>query len=860
MGAELARKRAGDKTETGMSEQQLREYASKPLKKSSTNGKKTGKKTRTKITVKSGLPKPTNLKMQDPNTSKPNKQPVKNVGVKNSADINSMLKKSFSVLVPEIVKEMEKDIEKSGIDIQKIGPVMAGLLGFGAGKLLSSESAKTKKVNPKKDVDVKKVLPAALTALGSRANAGLTNTIGQTGRDVVVGAGKQAAISEGARKISETLHPDENKMQKSIKKGVGGALAGGAVGNVAGRYLEANPQKLNYQGPNRIVPLSTLAGAGLGSMGQDYLVGKKKKKKLFASQQNEPSPYEEKFEDVPEVEEEEVKSMKKSIKKSSLQKSIDEAIDHAFKKATNVISGDSETASVKPGKKTVSGAQMRDSKDNTYTAGAKPIPVSKCVNEFDNTATNMNRKYSSEVNTKRSKINSGTLQGPKKVKLAGVKPMQKSVNIRKDNIGGRVGEIGNKVADAASGAIVGEGTKVAGRVGSGMADAASKMKPRNAALIGAGIGAATAPKGKRLKRALIGAGLGYGAKLAYDKWGKPTTTTPAATPEPEGGAMDYSPLAPKQPAEQAKAPASAAKVNYEAPKQNLILPGDPQFKSMKKSIKKSVKKSAPISSYPAQQQQAVVSRRIQQPGLGGVSARNAQKIIDAQTKAQALKTLGVSKAVDTYTTNSVPANPGSTTKGIKCKTCGSTDMADNGRHFTCENCGNSFKKSFLTQDNSVLTSTQKKTVRDSKNYHEEINDTLTRKRPEMEKSELDMAKSQASLRVEKAIFFLNGYEPMGDDKVKKSFHGQIPELMSNIETRPPLDWWEKAIKKASVFTEDPVSYATNLWYDINKAVAEPIEGKFNPYRKGEENQISDGTRLDVSDLAGKGKSEITETL
>lgn len=35
MGAELARKRAGKSTETGMSETQLREFASKPIRKSS---------------------------------------------------------------------------------------------------------------------------------------------------------------------------------------------------------------------------------------------------------------------------------------------------------------------------------------------------------------------------------------------------------------------------------------------------------------------------------------------------------------------------------------------------------------------------------------------------------------------------------------------------------------------------------------------------------------------------------------------------------------------------------------------------------------------------------------------------------
>jgi hypothetical protein len=173
----------------------------------------------------------------------------------------------------------------------------------------------------------------------------------------------------------------------------------------------------------------------------------------------------------------------------------------------------------------------------------------------------------------------------------------------------------------------------------------------------------------------------------------------------------------------------------------------------------------------------------------------------------------------------------------------------------------SVKKSFLTPDNSVLTSTQKKTVRDNKEYHEEINDVLTRKEPQMERSELDMAKSQASLSVEKAVFFLNGYEPMDDNSVKKSFHGQIPEIMKSAETRPPLTWWEKAIKKATTFSEDPVDYATNLWYgNINKAVAEPIDSKISPKKKGEDEQISDGTRCDTSDLVGKDKSETTETL
>jgi hypothetical protein len=123
-----------------------------------------------------------------------------------------------------------------------------------------------------------------------------------------------------------------------------------------------------------------------------------------------------------------------------------------------------------------------------------------------------------------------------------------------------------------------------------------------------------------------------------------------------------------------------------------------------------------------------------------------------------------------------------------------------------------------------------------------------------------MAKSQASLRVAKAIFYLKGYEPMDDSSVKKMFHGQIPEIMKYTEARPPQDWMEKAIKKSSGFAEDPIKYSMELWYDISKAVAEPIDSKMSPKKKGEDEQISDGTRCDTSDLVGKGKSESTETL
>ena len=43
MGADLARKRAGKKTRTGMSEVQLREFAAGPVAKSKAKGKRGGK-------------------------------------------------------------------------------------------------------------------------------------------------------------------------------------------------------------------------------------------------------------------------------------------------------------------------------------------------------------------------------------------------------------------------------------------------------------------------------------------------------------------------------------------------------------------------------------------------------------------------------------------------------------------------------------------------------------------------------------------------------------------------------------------------------------------------------------------------
>jgi len=115
-------------------------------------------------------------------------------------------------------------------------------------------------------------------------------------------------------------------------------------------------------------------------------------------------------------------------------------------------------------------------------------------------------------------------------------------------------------------------------------------------------------------------------------------------------------------------------------------------------------------------------------------------------------------------------------------------------------------------------------------------------------------KSQASLRVEKAIHYLQGYVPMSDESVMKSFHGQIPDMMKEVELRPPQSWWNISIVKATEFgSADPVKYSLDLWYnipDVNKAVAEDIDSKYSPEKKdeGEKEAISDGSRSDTKDL------------
>jgi len=126
--------------------------------------------------------------------------------------------------------------------------------------------------------------------------------------------------------------------------------------------------------------------------------------------------------------------------------------------------------------------------------------------------------------------------------------------------------------------------------------------------------------------------------------------------------------------------------------------------------------------------------------------------------------------------------------------------------------------------------------------------------------DLDLLKShaQASLKVEKAIYYLQGYEPMSDNLVKKSFHGQIPDVMKELEFRPPKTWWDKAIAKASRFDPDPIRFTLGAWYgnpDVKKAVAEKIGSKYGPELRGEDDQISDGSRLSTRDLTEDKKSE-----
>jgi hypothetical protein len=85
--------------------------------------------------------------------------------------------------------------------------------------------------------------------------------------------------------------------------------------------------------------------------------------------------------------------------------------------------------------------------------------------------------------------------------------------------------------------------------------------------------------------------------------------------------------------------------------------------------------------------------------------------------------------------------------------------------------------------------------------------------------------------------------------------------MKSVGQRPPQIWWEKAISKSSTIVNDPIQYSIDLWYgDVSKAVAEKVDSKFSPKKRGEEEGFSDGARLDTEDLAGDKKSKTEESL
>jgi len=169
---------------------------------------------------------------------------------------------------------------------------------------------------------------------------------------------------------------------------------------------------------------------------------------------------------------------------------------------------------------------------------------------------------------------------------------------------------------------------------------------------------------------------------------------------------------------------------------------------------------------------------------------------------------------------------------------------------------------------------------------------LSTAKPKVDK-ELLKAKSQASLRIKKAISVLEGYEPMNDTIVMKSFGGEIPNIMKEVELRPPETWWNDAVQKASQFEDYPAKYSMELWYNIQKAnleesdeedkiindsanrdvdeiINQEVKKKENinkavaasssdevlqPKKRGENKALSDGSKVDVSDISGPGKSE-----
>jgi hypothetical protein len=77
-----------------------------------------------------------------------------------------------------------------------------------------------------------------------------------------------------------------------------------------------------------------------------------------------------------------------------------------------------------------------------------------------------------------------------------------------------------------------------------------------------------------------------------------------------------------------------------------------------------------------------------------------------------------------------------------------------------------------------------------------------------------IAKCKAELQLKKAITVLEGYSPMSYIDLLKAFGSteKIPDIMKEELQRPPVDWFENAIMKASTVTETPYKYAMNVWY------------------------------------------------
>lgn len=83
------------------------------------------------------------------------------------------------------------------------------------------------------------------------------------------------------------------------------------------------------------------------------------------------------------------------------------------------------------------------------------------------------------------------------------------------------------------------------------------------------------------------------------------------------------------------------------------------------------------------------------------------------------------------------------------------------------------------------------------------------------------AKERAAMRVKKAIILFekqlgNNWIPMSDRDVLNSLNlssvDQIPEILRKSEDRPPVDWFTYALSRASLFTNDNVNYAGEVWF------------------------------------------------